>query len=68
MRSTQAKRQAIDAAMRVAEEESEELTRGLGQRLREMLRGWFETGYMSYAAEQCGTNLSKIEARNGAIF
>jgi len=37
--------------MRVAEEESEELARGLGQRLREMLRGWFETGYMSYAAE-----------------
>ncbi len=28
-----------------------------------MLRGWFETGYMSYAAEQSGTNLSRIEAQ-----
>lgn len=57
--STRAKRRAIEAAMRVAEEHSEELVRGLGRRLRGMLRDWFETGYMSYAAEQSGTNLSK---------
>lgn len=59
-RPTRAKKQAIDGAIRIAEEHSEELAHGLGRRLRDMLRDWFETGYMSYAAGQTGTDFSKI--------
>ena len=56
MRSTRAKKQAIDTAVRIAQEHSEELAHGLGQRLRELLRDWFETGYINHAAGRGGAD------------